>query len=157
MLSDKNSKIIIFANYRDTVDSIINHIQDSEVKPIKLVGQKEGITQKIQLESIKNFEDGVYNVLVATSIGEEGLSINNATHAIFYDAVPSEIRAIQRAGRVGRTIKGKITTLITKSSRDQAYLYSSRRKEFVMKKTLHDMQERLNSKEKNNQITLNKF
>ena len=53
---------------------------------------------------------------------------------------PSEIRDIQRRGRVGRLTKGKIIILITKDTRDVAYYWTAKKKEQKMKNILHKMQ-----------------
>ena len=53
----------------------------------------------------------------------------------------SEIRKIQRAGRVARLEAGKIISLLTKDTREIAYYWSSQRKEKTMKKVLSKMQE----------------
>ena len=144
---NKNSKIIIFANFRDTVKNIVNAIKIiPNATPIALIGQKEGITQKKQLEVIKEFEGGKYNIICCTSIGEEGLDIKGGTGlstAIFYDAVPSTIRRIQRSGRVGRLNPGKIIHLITKNTRDQAYYWKSYKEEKKMKNIVSVMQRKL--------------
>ena len=149
--SDPNTKIIIFANFRNSVSEIVNELKSmNNVRPVSLLGQKEGVTQKHQIENIKRFEDNTFNVLVSTSIGEEGLDIKSgAKLAIFYDSVPSEIRTIQRKGRVGRLNAGKIVFLMTKDSRDVAYFWTSRRKEKKMKNIISDIK---NKKEK--QMTL---
>ena len=140
-MKNKNSKIIIFANYRNTVDELVNYLK-GVAKPVKLVGQKEGVTQKQQIETIKEFASGKYNCLIGTSITEEGLDIMGSTTAIFYDAVPSEIRSIQRRGRVARLIPGKIIHLIAKGTRDEASLWSSYRKEKTMQNILKNMQQK---------------
>ncbi len=143
---NSNSKIIIFANFRDTVREIVDLLKQNEnIRPIQLVGQKEGITQKIQIETIRRFEKGDFNVLVGTSISEEGLDISGSSTAIFYEPIASEIRKIQRAGRVGRTEKGKIIFLITKGTMDEAYYWSSRKKENTMKQTIYSIQNKLES------------
>ncbi len=139
---NKDSRIIIFANFRNTVKEIENELKKQKgINPIVLVGQKEGISQKEQISRIKNFSEGLYNVLIGTSISEEGLDITSANLAIFYEPVPSEIRMIQRSGRVGRVIKGEIIILITQKTRDEAYYWSSRSKEKTMKKTLYNLKE----------------
>ena len=142
------TKFIIFANYRNTINEIINFLsQEKNIKPIKLIGQKSGLTQKEQISTIKDFEDGIYNVMIGTSILEEGLDIKSgAGLAIFYDIVPSEIRAIQRKGRVGRTQTGKIIFLVTNNTREQGYRWSAYNKEKIMKKTLQVMQKETQAK-----------
>ena len=137
----KNTKSIVFVNYRDTIDEIIEFLSGApEIRTLKLIGQKSGLTQKEQIDVIKTFESEDYNTLIATSIGEEGLDISGANLAIFYDCVPSEIRAIQRAGRVGRLESGRIIQLITKDTREQGYYWSAKKKEKSMKFILKQMQ-----------------
>ncbi len=53
-------------------------------------------------------------------------------HVIFYEAVPSEIRLIQRRGRTGRTRPGKMTVLLAEGTIDEAYYWTSRRREEQM-------------------------
>ena len=142
-----NLKIIIFANFRDTVKNIVNELKKiPDASPIELIGQKEGITQKQQLETIKLFEEGKYNIICCTSIGEEGISLGQLNIAIFFDQAPSGIRRIQRTGRVGRLKAGKIIHLITKNTRDQAYYWKSHRDVKKMKNIISGMQKKLETR-----------
>jgi len=135
-----NAKIIVFATYRGMVKELISIIEKIDgARPCFLIGQKEGLSQKEQLERIREYELDIHNILVTTSIGEEGLSLESADFAIFYEAVPSEIRNIQRRGRVGRTKIGRIIVLMTRGFRDEAYRWSAYQKEKTMKKTLYGM------------------
>ena len=72
-------------------------------------------------------------------MGEEGIDIPEMELAVFYEPVPSEIRSIQRRGRVGRTKLGKVMILMTKKTRDEAYYWTAHRKERLMKNTLYRM------------------
>lgn len=101
---------------------------------------EKGLTQKEQMERLERFKSGACNILVCTSIGEEGLHISDADTAIFYEPVPSEIRSIQRRGRVGRSKVGRVITLMTKGTRDEAYYWSSLQKEKRMKGILYSLQ-----------------
>jgi Fanconi anemia group M protein len=135
-----DSKIIIFANYRESVKEIVKSLENiNGVRPVEFVGQKEGMTQKEQLSRLSDFRDGFYNVLVGTSVSEEGLDIPAMDLAIFYEPVPSEIRSIQRRGRVGRQKVGRVIFLITRRTRDEAYFWSAKAKEKRMHKTLYGM------------------
>ena len=100
------NKILIFSQYRDTVSLIVEKINEiGGVKARVFVGQLKkknmGLNQKEQQEIIKEFGRGEINVMVSTSIGEEGLDIPEVSHVIFYEPVPSGIRLIQRRGRTG--------------------------------------------------------
>lgn len=75
--------------------------------------QISGMNQKQQKEVIKKFKEGVYNVLVCTSIGEEGLDIGEVDLIICYDTTSSPIKNIQRMGRTGRKRDGRIVLMFS--------------------------------------------
>ena len=56
----------------------------------------------------------MYNVLVATCIGEEGLDIGEVDLIICYDSGLDPTRFVQRIGRCGRKRVGKVYLLLTK-------------------------------------------
>jgi Fanconi anemia group M protein len=143
------SKVLVFTHYRDTCDVVAAKLARVDgVKVAKLFGQGErpgekGLKQKEQVDVLDRFRSGEFNVLVATSVGEEGLDVESTDLVVFYEPVPSEIRAIQRRGRTGRKRAGKVVILITKGTRDQAYHFSSRNKERSMKFKLEALRKEL--------------
>jgi len=86
--------------------------------------------------------------LIGTSITEEGISIGSLDVAIFYDHTGSEIRKIQRSGRVARVKPGKIIYLITKNTRDEALLWASYRKEKKMQYVLKNIKNKIEKQQK---------
>ncbi len=143
----KNTKTIIFANYRSTVNELKHILSEiPHAKPAILIGQKKGFTQKEQLNTIEKFNNHKFNILICTSIGEEGLSIGSLDLAIFYDHTASEIRKIQRSGRVARVKPGKIVNLITEKTLDEAMLWTAKRKEAKMHNLLNYMKKNLEEK-----------
>ena len=147
---NKDSKIIIFTHYRDTSSYVLNQLQNLDsAKPVRFVGQAgkwedKGLTQKEQVEIIRKFKEGIYNVLIATSVAEEGLDIPSTDLVVFYEPVPSEIRTIQRRGRTARKMPGKVIILITKGTPDEGYYWSARRKERNMRSELEVLRSSLN-------------
>ena len=143
---DVECKLIVFANFRNTVDEIVSLLKKEGVDARKFVGQanKEtsGLKQKEQIELLEEFKDSRFNVLVASSVGEEGLDIPEVSAVIFYEPVASELRRIQRSGRTGRTKPGRVVYLITKNTRDEAYHWASQRKQNKMKDMLYKIQEK---------------
>ncbi len=132
-----DSRIIIFATYRDTVMMLVDLLSREGITCEKFVGQanrdaEKGLSQKKQLEALSRFRAGEFRVLIATSVGEEGLDIPSTDMVIFYEAVPSEIRSIQRKGRTGRSRSGKILVLVTSGTSDEAFRYVSQRRERSM-------------------------
>ena len=132
---DSESRIIVFATYRDTVSALETALLNlKDVRPIQFIGQTKrgsgtGLTQKQQVERIESFRSGEGNVLIATSVGEEGLDIPTADLVIFYEPVASEIRTIQRRGRTGRQRDGDVVVLIAEDTRDEGARAAALRRE----------------------------
>ena len=108
-----------------------------------------GLKQKKQIETVQNFRDGLFQVLVATRVGEEGLDIAEVNQVIFYDNVPSSVRFIQRRGRTGRKDTGKLVVLIAKNTIDETYYWIGKRKMTATKSMGNKMTQVL---EKNQEI-----
>ncbi|MFO7991877.1 MAG: DEAD/DEAH box helicase [Thermoplasmata archaeon] len=149
-----DSKVIVFSSYRYTAQKLSDELSELEgVRPARFVGQTnkegdKGLKQSEQIQAIDDFESGTYNVLVATSVGEEGLDIPATDLVVFYEPVPSEIRTIQRRGRTARKRKGKVVILITKKTRDEAYYWASKNKEKKMWRNLNKLKKELEGKVK---------
>jgi len=151
-LAKPDARIIVFAHYRNTTELLTESLGAIPgVRPVRFVGQAShgedvGLTQREQVEIIEKFRGGEYNVLVASSIGEEGLDIPAVDLVVFYEPVPSEIRTIQRRGRTGRTRMGRVKMLVTRDTRDEANLHSARRKERRMHEELDRLRRELRQK-----------
>ncbi len=145
----EDSRIIVFTHYRDTSETVTKRLTQLDgVRPVRFVGQAtrgadKGLSQREQVETIEKFKEGTHNVLVATSVAEEGLDIPSTDMVIFYESVPSEIRTIQRRGRTGRKMPGKVVVMGSKKTRDEAYFYSAKRKEYKMHKNLEKLRKDL--------------
>lgn len=141
--NNKNSKVMVFTQYRDTLDMIYERLEKEGIKSAKFFGQaskdgQKGLTQKKQKEIIKSFKKGEYDVLISTSVAEEGIDIPAVDLVILYEPVPSEVRMIQRRGRTGRKRTGKVKVLVTEQTRDEGYYWASINKEKRMKTQLID-------------------
>ncbi|MBR5451316.1 MAG: DEAD/DEAH box helicase, partial [Methanocorpusculum sp.] len=139
-----DSKIIVFVTYRDSVQMLVDYLNDAGITARRFVGQasrdsEKGLSQKQQIEAIRQFREGEYSVLVATSVGEEGLDIPATDLVVFYESVPSEVRSIQRKGRTGRNTSGKVIVLITKGTADETFRWVSNAKEKQMLKGVSAM------------------
>ncbi|MGA2664025.1 MAG: DEAD/DEAH box helicase [Nitrososphaerales archaeon] len=133
-----DSRVIVFTQYRDTIETIVERLGAIGVSSMRFVGQadkldSEGMDQSEQTEALERFRAGGFSVLVSSSIGEEGLHVPDVDLVVFYEAVPSEIRSIQRKGRTGRTRPGRVVILIAEGTVDEAYYYSSISRERFMK------------------------
>lgn len=154
---DPNSRIIIFAQFRETVRTISEELNKlPNIKAENFVGQAmkdhgkgntTGLKQKEQKAMIEKFKTGEINVLVATSIAEEGLDIPEVNEVIFYEPIPSAIRSIQRRGRTARLSKGKLKILVTEKTMDEVFHYAAYHKEKRMYKAIDKIKKDFDDKD----------
>ncbi len=149
--SENGSRVLVFTQYRDTAQHIVELLIKNKIRASKFVGQSKrqgdpGMKQEEQNTILEKFREGEFNVLVATSIAEEGLDIPEVDLVVFYEPIPSEIRHIQRRGRTGRKNLGSVLILATKNTIDQRYLDVSRKKIQKMKSILSSIDTQLKFK-----------
>jgi len=128
----KGQTAIVFTQIRDTIPLIMEKLDGIRVR--RFVGQADGkdgkgLKQKEQKAILDQFRKREFDVLVATSIAEEGIDIPDVDLVVFYEPIPSEIRTIQRRGRTGRSAGGRVIVLITSDTRDEAYLWAENKRE----------------------------
>jgi ERCC4-related helicase len=143
MVRSATSKVIVFTQYRDTIEEIVSGLVEQGFKARRFVGQadrtgSEGMDQEKQKETLAEFTDGEFSILVSSSIGEEGLHVPDVDLVVFYEAVPSEIRNIQRRGRTGRTMKGRVAILLAEGTVDEGYYLSSLSRERRMRSLVRE-------------------
>ena len=131
--ANPDSKVIIFTQFRNNALRIKEFLDKKSIESELFFGQakKNGIghSQKQQKQTIIDFKENKFRVLIATSVAEEGLDIPSVDLVVFYETIPSAIRTVQRRGRTGRHSKGRIITLITKNTRDESFKWVSHFKE----------------------------
>jgi len=142
-----SSKVIVFTQYRDTIETIVGALKSAGYSAERFVGQSDrvgsrGMDQSTQTKTLDRFREGEFQVLVSSSIGEEGLHVPDVDLVVFYEAVPSEIRYIQRRGRTGRTAEGRVVILVAEGTVDESYYYSSLFKEDRMRRLVSEPQEK---------------
>jgi Fanconi anemia group M protein len=136
-------RVIVFTESRDTAEALVDFLAESfHVR--KFVGQSdtdgsEGMTQTEQQETLDQFRNGEFEVLVSTSVAEEGLDVPEVDLVLFFEPVPTAIRSIQRKGRTGRQAKGRVVVLLAEDTRDEAFFWISRRREREMEDELREL------------------
>jgi len=136
-------RVIVFTESRDTAEALTDFLsQNFHVRRFVGQGDKEGsdgMTQNEQQETLDAFRAGEFEVLVSTSVAEEGLDVPEVDLVLFYEPVPTAIRSIQRKGRTGRQDEGRVVVLLANDTRDEAYFWISRRKEKQMESELRKL------------------
>lgn len=118
------------------------------VKPVPFVGQSKGkegngLRQKDQLAILNKFRNGEVNVLVATSIGEEGLDIGEVDLVVCFDVQISPIKSIQRIGRTGRKRDGRVVTLAMEGMETNSYHRSTEKGNAIVNRVLKNSKLRM--------------
>jgi DNA-binding transcriptional ArsR family regulator len=120
---------------------LVDRLRDRGYRAALFIGRAEGkhgprMSQDEQIKTLRAFREGVYNVLVATSVGEEGLDIPECGLVVFYEPAVSGIRYIQRRGRTGRKLPGKAVILVADKTVDEYYFREGYRRAKRMDKIL---------------------
>jgi Fanconi anemia group M protein len=142
---DGGDRVIVFTESRDTAEALVDFLSEGFAVR-KFVGQgdregSDGMTQTEQQETLDDFRAGEFEVLVSTSVAEEGLDVPEVDLVLFYEPVPTAIRSIQRKGRTGRQDDGRVVVLMASDTRDEAYFWISKRREEEMADELRSLKQ----------------
>src|SRR6056297_726891 len=139
---ENGERVIVFTESRDTAEALTDFLGE-HFDTQRFVGQgdkegSDGMTQNQQQEVLDRFRGGDFEVLVSTSVAEEGLDVPEVDLVLFYEPVPTAIRSIQRKGRTGRQAEGRVAVLLAEDTRDEAYFWISKRRESEMEDELRE-------------------
>jgi Fanconi anemia group M protein len=136
-------RVIVFTESRDTAEALTAFLGESfDVRRFVGQGDKEGsdgMTQTEQKDTLEAFRNGEFEVLVSTSVAEEGLDVPDVDLVLFYEPVPKGVRSIQRKGRTGRAQEGRVVVLIANDTRDEAFYWISKNEEQKMEEELRSL------------------
>ncbi|PSQ12076.1 Hef nuclease [Halobacteriales archaeon QS_7_69_60] len=140
---ENGERVIVFTESRDTAETLTDFLGE-HFDTHRFVGQgdkegSDGMTQKEQKETLDAFRNGEFEVLVSTSVAEEGLDVPDVDLVLFYEPVPKGIRSIQRKGRTGRASEGSVVVLLAEDTRDEAFFWMSRNEEKKMQEELRKL------------------
>ena len=122
----RDSKGIVFVPTKKHAAKICNWLSTLHsaitlgIKPLILTGHKRdnipGMTQVEQEGVMKSFHNGDCNILVATSVAEEGLDVPACNLVIRFQHVSNEIAKVQTVGRA-RAADGEGLTILSSNSK----------------------------------------
>mgnify|MGYP000551380784 CR=1 FL=1 len=140
---ENGERVIVFTESRDTAEALTDFLGE-HFTARKFVGQSDtdgsdGMTQNEQQDTLDAFRAGEFEVLVSTSVAEEGLDVPEVDLVLFYEPVPTAIRAIQRKGRTGRQTEGAVSVLLAEDTRDEAYFWKARNDQKRMREELQSL------------------
>nr|XP_008010859.1 probable ATP-dependent RNA helicase DHX58 isoform X3 [Chlorocebus sabaeus] len=126
--SSDSPRGIIFTRTRKSAHSLLLWLQQEpglqtvDIRAQLLIGagnssQSTHMTQTDQQEVIRKFRDGTLNLLVATSVAEEGLDIPQCNVVVRYGLLTNEISMVQARGRA-RADQSVYSFVATEGSRE---------------------------------------
>ena len=121
-LLDENpemNKVLIFVATKKLADQLFNQLELGYLNRIGVIHSNK--EQNHRFNSVKQFHEGTYRILIATDIIARGLDVAEVSHVFNFDIPEIPENYIHRIGRTGRADrKGKAISFITE--RDQEYL-----------------------------------
>ncbi|GMK56457.1 hypothetical protein CspeluHIS016_0302970 [Cutaneotrichosporon spelunceum] len=141
-----STRAMVFCSFRECVLELVDMLNEHPhlLRATRFVGQSQGkqakdqrFTQKEQKKTIQEFKDGKFNILVATSIGEEGLDIGEVDFVVLYDMPKQSIKLLQRVGRTGRKRDGRVHVLMSEGREDQNWETAQQTHRDIQEEILH--------------------
>jgi len=110
LLYEEKGRSLIFARTKRGTERLAKDLSRDGFSAAMIHGDR---TQAQRTGALNGFEEGRYNVLVATDIAARGIHIDNVAHVINYDLTDLAEDFIHRVGRTGRAgMQGRASSLV---------------------------------------------
>lgn len=109
-------KVMIFANRRDQVRKLYDHLKKDGYKVVMLSGE---IAQDKRLKMLDQFKNGQHNIMIATDVAGRGIHVDGVSHVINFTLPEQSDDYVHRIGRTGRA--GTSGVSISFLSEDDAF------------------------------------
>lgn len=109
-------KVMIFANRRDQVRKLYDHLKHDGYKVVMLSGE---IAQDKRLKMLDQFKNGKHNIMIATDVAGRGIHVDGVSHVINFTLPEQSDDYVHRIGRTGRA--GSQGVSISFLSEDDAF------------------------------------
>jgi ATP-dependent RNA helicase RhlB len=92
-------KVMIFANRRDQVRKLYDHLKQDGYKVVMLSGE---IAQDKRLKMLDQFKNGQHNIMIATDVAGRGIHVDGVSHVVNFTLPEQSDDYVHRIGRTGR-------------------------------------------------------
>jgi len=114
--NDEFNKVLVFCESRKLADRLFDQIIEKFPEQVGVIHSNK--SQNFRINSLKQFQEGIHRVLIATDIAARGLDISDVSHVINFDTPKIPGDYIHRIGRTGRADKpGIAITFINDAER----------------------------------------
>jgi len=120
LLQDKElfTKVLVFVSNKRSADRLFESLDESFADEICVIHSNK--TQNYRIRSIRQFDDGMNRILVATDVMARGLDLDKISHVINFDTPNFPENYMHRIGRTGRAEKeGK--TILFSTKKEQVF------------------------------------
>ncbi|ODQ77162.1 hypothetical protein BABINDRAFT_163674 [Babjeviella inositovora NRRL Y-12698] len=115
---DSQGKVLVFVDRQDAADGLFHALMKRGYPSVTIHGGREQIDRDA---AIQDFKNGVYNIMIATSVAARGLDVKQLRLVVNYDAPNHMEDYVHRVGRTGRAgMKGTALTLLTEDQERNA-------------------------------------
>lgn len=112
----QDNKVLVFSRTKHGADNIARYLSKRNIKCESIHGDK---SQNARQRALKNFKEGVSNVIVATDIAARGIDIKGLDLVVNYDLPDVPETYVHRIGRTGRAgYEGRATTFCATEEKD---------------------------------------
>jgi superfamily II DNA/RNA helicase len=110
LMREPNSRTIVFVASKRGVEYVCHKLNEHNIEAQYLHGGK---SQSQRERVMRDFQEGMFRILIATDVAARGLHVEDVSHVINYDKADSADTHTHRIGRTGRMGKaGKAITFM---------------------------------------------
>ncbi len=114
--NDNYNRVLVFVNTKKTADRLFDAINQRFPNRIGVLHSNK--SQNFRINALKQFEEGIYRVLVTSDLIARGLDINDVSHVINFEMADTPGDYINRMGRTGRADKeGIVISFVTEKEK----------------------------------------
>ena len=111
LLYEEKGQTLIFARTKRGTQRLARELERDGFSAAMIHGDR---SQSQRNSALSGFQEGRYQVLVATDVASRGLHVDDVAHVINYDLPKMAEDFIHRVGRTGRAgLQGRASTLVT--------------------------------------------
>jgi ATP-dependent RNA helicase RhlE len=111
LLYEEKGQTLIFARTKRGTQRLARELERDGFSAAMIHGDR---TQSQRNAALSGFQEGRYQILVATDVASRGLHVDDVAHVINYDLPKMAEDFIHRVGRTGRAgLQGRASTLVT--------------------------------------------
>lgn len=117
--ADEFPKVLVFAENKKHADLLFDKL--SLAFPERVGVTHSNKSQNYRFNAVKRFEDGVFNILIATDVVARGIDFSDISHVINMSPPENPIDYIHRIGRTGRADKDGVSLLFVAPYEEDRY------------------------------------